>query len=85
MKVAWSVWFAALVLAVPALAQGADTVLLNGKIVTLEASGTAQALAVTDGRIVATGTNDDISKLAGPATRTIDLAEIGRASCRERV
>ena len=36
----------------PASAQNADTVLLNGKIVTLEAAGIAEALAVTDGRIV---------------------------------
>ena len=59
--------------AAPASAQNADTVLLNGKIVTLEAAGTVEALAVTDGRIVATGTSDEIAKLAGPATRRIDL------------
>jgi predicted amidohydrolase YtcJ len=50
------------------------TILINGKIVTLEATGIAEALAVTDGKIVAVGKSDDIRKLAGPATRTVDLA-----------
>jgi predicted amidohydrolase YtcJ len=59
--------------AAPALAQNADTVLLNGKIVTLEAAGTVEALAVADGKIVATGNSDAIMRLAGPATRRIDL------------
>jgi predicted amidohydrolase YtcJ len=68
------VLIAATLPAAPAVAQIADTVLLNGKIVTLEAAGTVQALAVADGKIVATGRSDDIRKLAGPATRTIDLA-----------
>ena len=57
----------------PALAQSADTVLTNGKIVTLEAAGIVEALAVTDGKIVATGKSDEIMRLAGPATRRIDL------------
>ena len=57
-----------------AFAQGADTIFLNGKIVTLEAAGTVEALAVRDGRIAAAGKNDEIAKLAGPSTRTIDLA-----------
>jgi predicted amidohydrolase YtcJ len=59
--------------AASASAQNADTVLFNGKVVTLEAAGTVEALAVTDGRIVATGKSDEIMKLAGPATRRIDL------------
>jgi predicted amidohydrolase YtcJ len=70
----WILLFGALVCAAPAFAQGADTIFLNGKIVTLEASGTVEALAVRDGRIAAAGKNDEIGKLAGPATRTIDLA-----------
>ena len=59
--------------AAPAVAQGADTVLTNGKIVTLDAAGIVEALAVTDGKIVATGKSDEIVRLAGPATRRIDL------------
>jgi len=58
----------------PVSAQNADTVLLNGRIVTLEPSGTVEALAVADGKIVALGQSDAIARLAGPATRRIDLA-----------
>ncbi len=65
--------FGALALAAPAFAQTPDTVLLNGKIVTL-ATGTVEALAVRDGKIVAVGKSEEIGKLAGPATRKIDLA-----------
>ncbi len=70
----WTLALCALLFAHHASAQGADTILLNGKIVTLEAAGTVEALAVTDGKIAAVGRSDDIRKLAGPATRAIDLA-----------
>ncbi len=61
--------------AAPAWSQEADTVLVNGKIVTVDsASSTHEALAVRDGRIVAVGRSADIRKLAGTRTRTIDLA-----------
>ena len=59
-----------------AQAQPADTVLLNGKIVTFD-SAPAEALAVRDGRIAAIGRSADIRVLAGPATRVVDLG--GRA------
>ncbi len=60
-------------LATQAHAQPADTILTNGKLVTLDARSTiAQALAITDGRITAVGSNDAIAKLAGPKTRRID-------------
>jgi predicted amidohydrolase YtcJ len=65
---------AALLGTAPAFAQPADTLLLNGKIITLDAAGTAEALAVRDGKIIAVGKSNDVAKLAGPATRTIDLA-----------
>jgi predicted amidohydrolase YtcJ len=56
----------------------ADLVLTNGKIVTVDERFTiAQAIAVKGERIVAVGTNQDISRLAGPNTRRIDLR--GRA------
>ena len=52
----------------------ADTVLLNGKIVTLDtASSVAEALAIRDGKILGAGTNVDMLKLADPRTRRIDL------------
>ena len=61
-------------IAVPAAAQAPDTILINGKIITLDSrSMVAMGLAVTDGRITATGSTDDVRKLAGPSTRVIDL------------
>ena len=61
-------------IAAPASAQAPDTILINGKIVTLDSRSTvAMGLAVTDGRITATGSTDDVRKLAGPSTRVIDL------------
>jgi predicted amidohydrolase YtcJ len=63
-----------LCLAAPTWAQAPDTVLLNGKVVTLDArSSTQEAIAVRDGHIIAAGTTADIRKLAGPATRVIDV------------
>src|SRR5712691_10195852 len=59
----------------PAQAQNADTVLLNGKIATLDASSpAAEALAVRDGKIVAVGSSTDIRAFAGAGSRVIDLA-----------
>jgi predicted amidohydrolase YtcJ len=61
-------------IALPAAAQAPDTILVNGKIVTLDARSTiATALAIANGRIAATGSNDDVRKLAGSSTRVIDL------------
>lgn len=52
----------------------ADLVLLNGKIVTLDdAAPEVQALAARDGRIVATGSSDEIEGFVGSFTRVIDL------------
>ena len=56
-----------------AQAQPADTILLDGKIVTFDGAA-AEALAVRGERIVAVGRSVDIRALAGPATRSIDLA-----------
>jgi predicted amidohydrolase YtcJ len=64
----------ALLIAIPARAQSPDTILINGKIVTVDARATvAQALAIRDGRIVALGGSAEIRKLAGPRSRVIDL------------
>lgn len=63
-----------LAVAAPAQSQDPDTVLVNGKILTVDAEfSTREALAVRDGKIVAVGSNANIRKLAGPKTRTIDL------------
>jgi len=61
--------------AAPVSAQPADTIILNGRLVTLDgAIPLAEALAVRDGRILAVGSSGDIVGLAGPGTRRIDLA-----------
>src|SRR5437016_271941 len=65
---------AMLLAAAPARAQDADTILLNGNIITLDAAGSVEALAIHDGKIVAAGRNADIIKRAGTSTRRIDLA-----------
>ena len=55
-----------------------DLVLSNGKIITVDERFTiAQAVAIKGDRVVAVGTNQDITRLAGPGTRRIDLK--GRA------
>ncbi len=53
----------------------ADTILINGKVVTVDDRFTiAEALAIRGQRIVAVGSNAEIAKLRGAQTRTIDLA-----------
>jgi predicted amidohydrolase YtcJ len=52
-----------------------DLVLFNGQVLTVDRQFTiAEAVAVRDGRVLAVGSNTDIRRLAGPSTRTIDLA-----------
>ncbi|HEY1372510.1 MAG TPA: amidohydrolase family protein, partial [Candidatus Binatia bacterium] len=56
-----------------------DLILYNGKIRSFAANGsTFEALASAGGRIVATGTSDEVRRLAGPDTEQIDLE--GRAA-----
>ena len=57
---------AALLSSSPALAQSVDTVLFNGKILTVDKDfSVQQALAIGNGRIVATGTSAAMKKLGG--------------------
>src|SRR6202041_3048928 len=59
---------------VPASANPADLLLINGKIITQDAaSSVAEALAVEAGPIAATGSSEQLRKLAGPSTKVIDL------------
>jgi predicted amidohydrolase YtcJ len=52
----------------------ADRVLLNGKVLTVDAhDSVAEAIAIRDGRITAVGTTAEIEALAGPDTDRIDL------------
>jgi len=56
------------------MSTGPDTVLLNGKIATLDrAKPAAQALAIEKGRITAVGADRDIGRLTGSQTRQIEL------------
>src|SRR4051812_25552242 len=64
---------AAVLAAAPAAAQAPDTILINGKILTVDQQfSTREALAIRDGRIVALDTSANIRKLAGRQTRVID-------------
>jgi predicted amidohydrolase YtcJ len=57
-----------------AFAQSADTILINGKVATVDAQNSIrQAIAVRDGKILAVGTAAEVRKLAGSSTKTIDL------------
>jgi len=52
-----------------------DLILWNGKIVTVDNRFTiAQAVAIRGDRVIATGTNQQVTRLAGPSTRRIDLS-----------
>jgi predicted amidohydrolase YtcJ len=62
------------ILAASAWAQNADTVLVNGKILSGDARfSTYAAAAVRDGKLTALGTDAQIRVLAGKETRVIDL------------
>ncbi len=57
-----------------AASEQADLILRNGKVVTVDDRFTiTQAIAIKGERVIATGRNAEIAKLAGPDTRTIDL------------
>jgi predicted amidohydrolase YtcJ len=55
-------------------AQSADTILVNGKVITLDGrSSVAQGVAIRDGRILEAGANEDIRKRADAHTKVVDL------------
>ena len=70
-------WFAG---AAPAAAQqgdldAPDLVLINGKVLTLDDRSTVtEAVAVKEGRILATGSSASIKSLAGARTRVLDVS-----------
>ena len=73
-----TVWMAALVVAAGMslgfAQQAADTILYNGRILTVDSNfSTAQAVAVRGTQIVAVGFDDAVLRLAGPNTVRIDL------------
>ncbi len=56
----------------------ADLILLNGKVITMDAEDTvAEAVVIKDGRILYVGRNSEANQVIGDATQTIDLR--GRA------
>ncbi len=53
---------------------GADLVLVNGKILTMDATDrVAQAIAIRNGKLIAVGSDEEVRKHAGPKTRVMDL------------
>ena len=53
----------------------ADSVLLNGTVLTVDAAfSRAKAVAMSGGRFVAVGTNAEVKKLIGPDTQVLDVA-----------
>jgi predicted amidohydrolase YtcJ len=87
MKVKYSVWLIALLLAglnmsasansdpAPAKStdQAPDIIFVNGDIYTQATPAHAQAIAVSNGWIVAVGNNDEVRKLKGEHTQVVDL------------
>lgn len=69
-----------LCLASPTYAQQADLgspdlVLINGKILTMDdKSSVVEAVAILDGKLLATGSNARVKSMAGTRTRVLDLA-----------
>jgi predicted amidohydrolase YtcJ len=69
-KLAWLI----AALALDAGAQTPDTLLVNGKVISLDArSAVHEAIALHGGRILALAGDAEIRALAGPATRVVDL------------
>jgi hypothetical protein len=59
--------------------RAADTIITHGKVFTLDARHLwAQAVAVTDAKIVSVGEDAEIEKLRGPGTKVIDAPWICR-------
>lgn len=57
-----------------AASQTPDLILIHGTILTVDAKDSiAEAVAITNGKIVAVGSTADIERRAGPTTRVIDL------------
>jgi predicted amidohydrolase YtcJ len=58
----------------PAVSASSDLILINGKIITVDAhDSVAEAVAIQGGKIVAVGTNEEIRKLASKNARIVDL------------
>ncbi|RYD98746.1 MAG: hypothetical protein EOP61_15195, partial [Sphingomonadales bacterium] len=75
MRKSWFLLLTTLAVPVAARTLPADVVLRHGTILTVDpVDHVVEALAVRDGRIVATGSDQSIQALIGPKTKVIDLA-----------
>ncbi len=54
---------------------GTDLILVHGRVHTLGEPGTAEAIAISSGRISAIGRDEEVRSLASPGTRVIDLGD----------
>jgi len=73
-KLCLSLALIACVACVANLAHATDTIVINAKVITVDAAHpSAQAFAIDNGRFTAVGTNAEILKLKTPATKVIDL------------
>jgi predicted amidohydrolase YtcJ len=67
-------WIVFLLIAPAAWAQAPDVIYYNASIITMSAaSPAAQAVAIRGDRFVSVGSNDEVLRTAGPATRKVDL------------
>jgi predicted amidohydrolase YtcJ len=72
--IAFTGFVAVVLAALPSAAQSADTIIVNGKIVTVDPQfSTHEALAIRDGRIIALDSSANVRKLLGRQTRVIDV------------
>src|SRR6266478_5345581 len=72
---AGSTILAAALLAFAQPPRAVDSIITNGKVYTLDGQHPwAQAVAITDGKIVSVGEDAQIEKLRGPGTKVIDAA-----------
>ena len=59
----------------PEVVRYADTILTNGKVFTVDKDfSIREAIAIRDGKVMATGTTAAMQRMAGPNTRKYDLA-----------
>jgi predicted amidohydrolase YtcJ len=66
-------WVCALLASTLVHAQSADLIVTNAKIATLDAASTmAQAMAVSDGKVLAVGSSAQMQRYAAASTRTVD-------------
>jgi len=62
------------ILTTPAWAQNPDTILFNGKILTVDNQfSIREALSIQEGKLLAVGTTAEIRKMAGTRTQLVDL------------